>query len=64
MIELTGTGLTLEQFDAVVHEQEPCEVSGQAREGEKRSTVSTRASATWPEYGSPKIRFASSRNVW
>ncbi len=31
MIELTGTGLTLEQFDAVVHEQEPCEVSGQAQ---------------------------------
>ncbi|MGB5753851.1 MAG: aromatic amino acid lyase, partial [Thermoanaerobaculia bacterium] len=37
MIELTGTGLTLEQFAAVVHGQEPCDVSEKAREAMMRS---------------------------
>ncbi|MGB5342156.1 MAG: histidine ammonia-lyase, partial [Thermoanaerobaculia bacterium] len=37
MIELTGTGLTLEQFAAVVHGQELCDVSEKAREAMMRS---------------------------
>ena len=56
MIELTGTGLTLEQFDAVVHEQEPCEISGQAREALTRSReviqrLEARAMDGEPVYG-------------
>ncbi len=56
MIELTGTGLTLEQFAAVVHEQEPCGVSEQARQALSRSReviqrLEARAMEGEPVYG-------------
>lgn len=37
MIELTGSGLTLEQFASVVRERQPCKISDQARKALSRS---------------------------
>ena len=56
MIELTGSGLTLEQFAAVVHEQEACQVSEPSRQALLRSRevierLEARAMEGDPVYG-------------
>jgi histidine ammonia-lyase len=56
MIALTGTGLTLDQFAAVVHLEEPCEVSDEARQALIRSReviqrLEARAMEGEPVYG-------------